>query len=82
MTQQNLFEQTEEAINTDPDTEVAWNPESGFALACTECNDGQHIGDAAQAFEEGWVDIVFEDDGLWWTHLGWCPICKGNRGHE
>lgn len=49
-----------------------------FSLSCVGCDAGMEITSLVMAWVTGWARLENDevDDGMWWTHLGWCPECQ------
>lgn len=52
------------------------------SLTCYECDAGEHIASLKQAVDEGWTEIVGDDDLTVTSHLGTCPTCRMEEDQE
>lgn len=52
------------------------------SITCYDCDAGQDITSLKQAIDEGWIDIVGDDDLTVTSHLGTCPVCRMEGSQE
>ena len=46
------------------------------SLSCYHCDAGQHIASLPQAIDEGWIEIMGDEELTVTSHLGTCPTCR------
>ncbi|APZ93423.1 hypothetical protein [Fuerstiella marisgermanici] len=52
------------------------------SITCYDCDAGQDISSVKQAIDEGWTEIVGDEDLTATSHLGTCPICRMRQDQE
>ena len=52
------------------------------SLTCYDCDAGQDIASLQQAIDEGWTDLVGDEDLTVTSHFGSCPLCRMQQSQE